>query len=152
MQLGSGDGNSVELEVLGYEFPQAHGRMDRWDKNWLDIQGIVRVSGGRSWGFTHPCLTTFEAEQLGSWLRDIRIGETTSMLHFIEPLLEFQAESTPYGRVKIEIGLSHEASRPLELFQPPDARDFMVAVNLSLQDLDQAITDWEKACTRFPER
>lgn len=152
MRLGSGDGDSVVLEVLGYEFPQAHGRMDRWDKNWLDIQGIVRVSGGRSWGFTHPCLTTFEAERLGSWLRDIRIGQATSMLFFTEPLLDFQAEPTRDGSVKISIGLGHEASPPSELIQPGDARDFLVVVTLSLQDLDQAITDWDRACTKFSER
>jgi hypothetical protein len=126
--------------------------MDRWDKNWLDIQGIVRVGAGRSWGFAHPCLTTFEADQLGSWLRNIRIGETTSTLFFTEPLLEFRSESTPDGRVQIDIGLGHEAAPPPEWFQLTESRDFIVVVTLTLQDLDQAITDWDSACAPFPER
>lgn len=65
MRLGSDQGASVELEMSGCEFPRANKRGDDWTANWLDILGRVRLADGRTWDFTHPCLTTFEAAQMG---------------------------------------------------------------------------------------
>ncbi len=41
---------------------------------------------------------------------------------------------------------------PIELVRPTDGEDFMIVVTLSRDELDQAIADWAKACTQFPER
>jgi hypothetical protein len=108
VRLGSNYGPSVELGVLGYEFPRADKRMDVWTANWLDIQGRICLPDGRTWDFTHPCLTTFEATQLGSWLQRVSAGDVSlplrsgtdsaaSKLFFTEPLLAFRAESTSNG-------------------------------------------------------
>lgn len=46
MRLGSDHGPSVELGVLGYEFPRAAKGTDVWTANWLDIQGRIFLSDG----------------------------------------------------------------------------------------------------------
>ena len=57
MILVSGDGTSVELTPVRYQFddlPNTHTH----DLNWLVIQGDFTLTDGRSWSFTDPCLTT----------------------------------------------------------------------------------------------
>ena len=75
MRLESIDGAVVELRPTGYQFPRLVGDGHRdWDANWLVIEGAGRTSDGRSWDFSDPCLTTWEARSLGDWLRGVVSG------------------------------------------------------------------------------
>ena len=49
MRIGSVDGPSVQLKVLGYEFPApAHKATERdWDANWLLVKGTVTIGDRR---------------------------------------------------------------------------------------------------------
>nr|WP_256679446.1 hypothetical protein [Pseudomonas sp. Fl4BN1] len=46
----------VELDILGYQFPDSR---ERWDANWLRIQGRIEHPQG-AWSFEDACLTAFE--------------------------------------------------------------------------------------------
>jgi hypothetical protein len=65
----------IELQIASYQFPAitAHGQ-HAWDANWLTVSGIVTPADGKTWSFNDPCLTTWEAEKLRSWLRDVAAG------------------------------------------------------------------------------
>jgi len=90
MRLESDDGIVVELSPLRYQFGSSSTPRD-WDANWLIIAAAVRLSDGRSWSFADPCLTTWEARELASWLRGVlagvrrRRGRTPAGVHRTEP-------------------------------------------------------------------
>ena len=89
MKLASKDGQSVELRILGYEFP--HLETALYDSNWLVVVGNVSNSRG-SWQFTHPCLLTYEADKLASWMDAlVEANRFPTTCGFIEPNLEFRA-------------------------------------------------------------
>jgi hypothetical protein len=72
MQLNSSDGVSVDLRIAGYECP---GVIDsEWGANWLQVCGHITLADGRAWAFEHPSLTTWEARELGDWLREVAAG------------------------------------------------------------------------------
>jgi hypothetical protein len=97
MQLRSPDGTSMELRIAGYQFPghQASvadfalnwlevwakigpppgGKWARdWDANWLQVCGSITLADGKTWAFEQPCLTTWDAQELGSWLHEVAAG------------------------------------------------------------------------------
>src|SRR5260370_21243399 len=89
MKFASRDGQFLELRILGYEFP--HIETAEYDSNWLVVAGNVTHSRG-SWQFTHPCLLTYEAEQLASWMDAlVETDRFPTTCGFIEPNLEFRA-------------------------------------------------------------
>ena len=89
MKLVSRDGQSFELQILGYEFP--HFETAEYDSNWLVVAGEVGHSRG-SWQFTHPCLLTYEAAGLATWMDAVAdTGSCSDTCGFIEPNLEFRA-------------------------------------------------------------
>jgi hypothetical protein len=89
MKLVSRDGQFLQLQILGYEFP--HLEMAEYDSNWLVIAGEVRHARG-SWRFIHPCLLTYEAARLASWMDAVADANPCSdTCGFTEPNLEFRA-------------------------------------------------------------
>ncbi len=60
MRLGSEQGDGVELEITGYQFP--YFVSEPWDSNWLNIQIRAEVDG-RAWTSHEPCLLTIEVEE-----------------------------------------------------------------------------------------
>jgi hypothetical protein len=89
MKFASKDRRSlVELQILGYQFP--HLETEEYDSNWLIVAGNVMHQSG-SWQFTNPCLLTYEAEELASWIDLVADTELPSgSCAFIEPNLEFR--------------------------------------------------------------
>ncbi|WP_433995750.1 WapI family immunity protein [Bradyrhizobium diazoefficiens] len=88
MKLVSRDGQSLELRILGYEFP--HLETAEYDSNWLVVAGEGRHPRG-SWRFTHPCLLTYEAARLASWM-DAAADKSpcSDTCDFTEPNLKFR--------------------------------------------------------------
>jgi hypothetical protein len=163
VQLGSAQGPAAEFEVLGYEFPSAS-RTDSWDANWLSIATQIRLEDGRGWEFTHPCLTTFEAAQLGSWLRDLseddargepRYADATKpgdRLSFTEPLLAFEAE-TPSDGLAIRILLDLEARPPWEPWEHwTGENQFVLLIPVTREELHVAARRWAEELAPFPQR
>lgn len=70
----AGTGVVVDLRVLDYQFPGVGSSDEGWDSNWLIIAGSVGTTGGRSWSFQHPALTTWEVAEGAAWLRQVAAG------------------------------------------------------------------------------
>ncbi len=141
MQLNSSDGASVELRIPGYEFPDYPAPApDRalsglkgpgntpvpdvrtWDANWLQVAGNVTLADGRTWAFEDPCLTTWEARELGEWLREVSAGterpfrgirEPQGWLVFTNPNLGLTLQERTVGHVWMRIEFTGETKPPL---------------------------------------
>ena len=82
----------LELDVLGYEFPDAEG--DYFDANWLNV-GVHYDDGSLSFRQVDSCLLAFELEELTETLDAILEGrETGTMTDFTEPYLTLSVTRT----------------------------------------------------------
>lgn len=90
MLLKSRDGASVELRVLGYEYPLIEDK--KTDSNWLSVFCSVHL-GPDVWSFTGKSLLSWEARDLARWLETISgPGMSEGRLAFTEPHLRFEAK------------------------------------------------------------
>ncbi len=104
MRLTSLDGAWLDLRVLRRQTVEQRsvelGRPD-WSESWVLVRGEVRTADGRHWVFREPCLTPWEAQRLGSWLRAVGrapeelVGEG---LVFREPALSFVLDAAREDR------------------------------------------------------
>jgi hypothetical protein len=106
VRLVSGDGASVDVRPVAYQFdlPPAVASGQDWDANWLMIQGDVRTADGRQWTFSDPCLTTWEARSLSSWLHAVATRNDApedQSIVFTEPNLAFGVTDHDGERVRI---------------------------------------------------
>lgn len=169
MELRSVDGAQVRLRPLRYQFSEVGGaRSERdWDANWLVIRGDVRLADGRSWSFEDPCLTTWEARELGRWLRGVASGavqptpfdgsDEERIEVFTEPNVALSLAARDEVNAAVRVHLSLEALPPRLPGTDPDADpaelfEFFVAVTAPLNVVAQAADDWERELAAFPER
>jgi hypothetical protein len=168
MRITDASGQVLELEVLGYQFPDHRSKQEtrekaiaggligrpsaeRWDANWLVIRGYVQTSRG-SWKFEDPCLETWEARSLCDCLTRVAAGEPNERLDFIEPNLAFNVASPRNDAqlvgVVVEFGLEARPpwSSPEVFEQSPVNFDFRRT------DLAQAAADLAGELDRYPER
>lgn len=157
---------TVSLVPVAYQYPALAGRGEQaWDANWLVVTGEVRAEDGGTWSFTEPCLTTWEAARLGTWLQEVVYGgaepvpadcplDDDRALTFTEPTLAFSVASRSSAGVVLRVHLSLDA---------PAARtggentsigpvEDVVAVAVSGADLTAAVSSWEHELTAFPVR
>jgi len=85
--LLSAEDSWFKLTIADYQFH--NDTHDKWDSNWLIIDGSVRLAG-RHWRFKEPCLTNLEAYDLAAWLEDCVYKEPDKpYCSFTEPNLQF---------------------------------------------------------------
>lgn len=149
MKLASKDGQSFEMRILQYEFPDLE--TEEYDSNWLIIAGDVIHPKG-SWDFRDPCLLTYEAERLASWMDLVAGGEPPSTFcGFIERTLEFQVVlgvQRPVLRVYFEL----EARPAWAYSNDAQKKDLWVEVPLEELDLRSTARQWREELREFPQR
>jgi hypothetical protein len=153
------------LEISGYQFPEheAGGQRD-YDANWLIVRGEVVLAGGDSWSFEDPCLTTWDAADLGAWLRDVSAGEIApclpdddasgQMLVFLEPNLGFQVESRTGDQVRVRVHFSLESLSPWlrNTRDQPEPTSTTWRSTFPAADLASAARAWLADTGSYPER
>lgn len=162
VRLESDDGAVVELRPQRYQFGSSSTPRD-WDANWLIVAGRATLADGRSWSFSDPSLTTWEARELASWLRGVLAGdvepapfggeEDERLLVFTEPNLGFSLAGREAERVTLRCHLSLE-SRPPWLLEDTDSDlfDFFIEVSTPHSALAAAADEWEREISAFPVR
>jgi hypothetical protein len=135
----------VELQILGYQFP--HLETKEYDSNWLIVAGNITHQRG-SWQFTDPCLLTYEAEQLASWMDAVADAELPSdYCAFTEPTLEFRALlniDRPVVRLYFDLEARPSwATKVEEIF-----------LEFAIEDLDlrSIAQQWRTELSAYPER
>src|SRR4051812_43563925 len=88
MNFKGSNGTSLELKIVGYQFPAL--ATEEYDSNWLQIQIRATIPEG-SWTTTDPCLLTYEAAELADWFDAVHEGRASDdVLGFLEPNLRFE--------------------------------------------------------------
>lgn len=137
MLLRGREGNELELRVVGYQFPDEE--RDPWDSNWLLVSVRVVAPEG-TWDVVDPCLTTWEAKRLVSWLVLAATRDPASLpMTFTEPNLTVTARSRTSAPLRVHV----RASFALEL-RPPWSHTAAGSSNLSV-DLDVDRPDLARA-------
>lgn len=83
------DKQTVELEIVNYEFPQIED--GSWDSNWLNVRLDVKSNFG-NWQVIQPLLTTWEVQWLIDWFNTLAISIRPERMFstFTEPTLTFE--------------------------------------------------------------
>jgi hypothetical protein len=154
------------LRPIGYQFGAAGAAVAEgsdgttesdadWDVNWLVIRGDVTAADGRSWSFTDPCLTTWEAQDLSVWLGAVsRDATDRDAAVFTEPNISFFIDGRDGGRVRMRVRFSHES---LPGWLPRDAAgwqagEYFVALEVDAAHLATAAGVWNTERLAFPAR
>lgn len=160
MRLAAPYGNSVILNITAYQYPEitASGPAD-WDANWLVVAGQVRT-GDADWTFHDPCLTTWEAHDLSSWLRGIATGtrkpqpadanNEQGLLTFTEPCLAFSYQQRHPETAIIRVFFSLEAAPPSTV--KPRLYEYYVDLPVPHESVASAADEWDTDLSRFPPR
>jgi hypothetical protein len=157
MRLTDPGGDTVSLQVCGYQFPQADDPRQRY--SWHVITGEAACSRG-SWRFQYPALTCDESPCVSAWLRAVAdwfddsaggaVVATPKPLTFLEPNLSFRvAGRTPDGPV-VAVDLD------VEFHPTPQRRNaagdpFTLTIAASPGALRQAATEWDQKLAAFPD-
>lgn len=117
-----------------------------------------------SWTFVDPCLTTWDARALGTWLRGAAAGTVAvspfgtdepdeKLLVFSEPNVAFSVESCIGDQIWVRVHFSLEALPPwLRGQQQSGIFGYFVLVDLSTADLADAADTWTRGLADYPER
>lgn len=167
VKLTSRDGAEVLLVPTRYQFerPASAGDGRDWDANWLVVHGEVTTADARRWCFDDPCLTTWEAASLTTWLEGVAAGvvepvaeddleeATGSIEVYTEPNLALSLAGLADERACIRVHFSLESCPPwLPEPERTDLFSYFVALDLSINDIRHAIDEWEQERLRLPER
>jgi hypothetical protein len=89
VRLNGREGNQLALTPVGYQFPE--NETDPWESNQLMVSVRVATRQG-TWEVTDPCLTTWEARSLATWLlRATAIGTARGPSLYSEPNVSMTA-------------------------------------------------------------
>ncbi len=130
MRFLGNHGSSLELSVVGYQFPELEGVP--WDSNWLVIAGRAELDG-RQWKFRDSCLLTGEASDLADWL-EARSKDTSedSEIDFLEPYLYFRWSQ---GALLVRLGPWTSGDKVEYLRFSPSSDELMSAASSLREDL-----------------
>jgi hypothetical protein len=162
MKLVGADGAYVALDIVRYEFPSMSSSVDDdWDANWLVIRGEA-FDGDRRWGFSDPCLTTWEARELTAWLRAVAgrriqprpLGEDgDGGLTFTEPNLGLSLHSADANAASLRVHFSLESAPPwIDEEGRYDMYEFFLELTVPVHAIESAASEWESALSAFPAR
>jgi hypothetical protein len=148
MLLRGTAGDSLALNISGYQFPDAEDLQKRY--SWHMVEGGAS-SGTTKWAFRYPALTCDESVTLATWLREVGDGvETFSELEFTEPNLRFEIVGRSTDSVILEIQLDQEFRGPAELASD-SSENTVLRLQLSCEALRFAAQKWMNDVDRFPD-
>ncbi len=152
MRLRGREGNELALSIVDYQFPEE--TVDPWDSNGLLVAVRVVTPNG-TWEVVDPCLTTWEARQLTSWLSAVARGalvRPTSTL--AEPNVTAQVSTDPLhpvSRFRLRVCFELE-NRPPWAPSVAGGRNLCVDLDVGAADLAAAAADLRDDLARFPQR
>jgi len=168
MRLTDVEGQVIELQVVGYQFPEDASRrssrdnaaqagitgtvvgQNKHDDNWLMIRGHVEAAKG-AWDFVEPCLETWEAREFCGWLEFAANGQPCGPINFLEPNIAFKS-ATPEpdrGRMRLVSNFALESRPP---WTEPDDFDELIEFVFTTEELRARASSLSENLGRFPER
>ncbi len=149
MVLQTADDHSIELRILGYQFPDLE--TEEYDSNWLHVEGIVAHPKG-NWRFRDPCLLTYEASRLADWLDLLGRGTATAEeIGFIEPNISFRSVKLPRG-VVLRVNFELEARPPWAPSDFVGDQPFWMDFHILGPELGSAAASLRDQLKEYPQR
>jgi hypothetical protein len=147
VRLAGREGNELELSLVGYQHPEE--AVDPWDSNGL-LVAVRVVSPHGTWHVVDPCLTTWEAARLASWLGSVAAGPDGAGRRLVEPNLSVVA--SPAGeRLGLRVCFELE-TRPPWAPTVAGGRDLCVDLDVARHEAVAAAADLRADLARFPRR
>jgi hypothetical protein len=146
MKLQGDQGIALELEAVGYQFPEAKGGY----LDWLIIQGRAELPHG-TWSFSRPCLAVLEVERLARWFEAIE--EDSDLIRpatFIEPNLEFSYMSLPPAAIQIR--LTRECAPPWITEKIKRSEGIVMSFPVGKINLPAIVSSLREWLARYPAR
>lgn len=155
LKLGTTDLDSIRLEIVGLQFPDAADRDKRY--SWYVVDGSA-TNDGIAWDFRWPALTCDVPAQICGWLLEtagwvetVPRGEPPRPPWLIEPNLQFPNVSWANGRAVLTVELDLE-------FLPPEVQQVrhgagnpqVLRLSAAADDLRRAAIDFAATIARFP--
>jgi hypothetical protein len=149
VRLKGREGNEVELRPVAYQHPD--NRTDPWESNQLLVD--VRVATPRgTWEVVDPCLTTWEAKNLATWLlRATAVGTSQGSSVFDAPNVTMTASRSGVdGWFRVQVVLELEERPPWA----PDVEGapLKVELNVDTAQLLGAAKDLLSDLSDYPQR
>jgi hypothetical protein len=162
VRLQSLDGKFVDIVVASYQFSGGRSSSDHldWDANWLMIRGKA-WDGVQSWEFQDPCMTTWEARELASWLRGLSSANSATVaaadpeevrLWLTEPNLMFTLAATSQCTTTLDVYFDAESRPPGGSNDDEDGLGHRVRLTIPHTDVAAAASEWEQDLIAFPTR
>ncbi|HSS80794.1 MAG TPA: hypothetical protein VLK24_06315 [Gaiellaceae bacterium] len=129
VKLQGARGNSLALEIAGYEFPET----SRDSLQWLVIRLDAEV-GGRRWTCEDPFLQTEDVDRLATWLELAAEGFAKHSIAFLEPELELDASPEADGLIRLRAWLEFAARPPWAKAESRE-HDFAIELLVTRPDL-----------------
>jgi hypothetical protein len=140
----------MTLSLAGYQFPDLASA--DYDSNWLRVTVEVAHPRGK-WRASEPCLLTYEAARLATWLEAITpespVGSEES---FIEPCLAFSIVDVNGGGRALRVYFELECRPPWASSRAAGEQDLWVQFPLSELDPKAAARELREQLTRYPQR
>lgn len=150
MQLRNIDGQSVELHIAGYQFPDL--AAVEYDSNWLRIEGQVHHPKGQ-WSFQDPCLLTYEVSRLANWLDALAQEKPDNdEIGFIEPNLSFRVVRSHASAVVLRVYFELEARPNWAAAPSAGLNDLWLEIPVRELELRQAARSLREELAIYPQR
>jgi hypothetical protein len=148
VRLIGAEGFGVDLQVTGYQFPDAVDPGQRFSWHMVEGEGVARQ--GR-WRFRYAALTCDEIPRISAWLREWAISDAQFSLSFMEPNLRFKVVDSSLDNVTLGIEFDLEFSPPWQ--QHSYAGDpFVLTVPVARRALATAADAWDQEWAPFPDK
>ncbi len=149
MHLSGTGGDSLELAISGYQFPETTGGDDA---DWLLVD-TAASAGGRPWRTRNPSLQTFEVEALAQWLEGIAHGSSfPDTCDFVEPNLSFELVRVDRAGAELRAYFEVESRPPWAPAGGAGLRDLWVTLTPSRDEVAAAAAALRAALATFPTR
>ena len=165
IQLTNENGQKLELEVLGYEFPDMAdlgGPMTQeqmqeleidkdYDANWLNVE-LHGENAEIKWEAIDPCLLTWELEDIMTWFfhmaEDIETENLATSLLFMEPCISLYQMRVDEDHYRIRFALSFEMAPPNE----HSGAEYYMDFHLSRKEIAVLADNIAMTLAKYPPR
>jgi hypothetical protein len=138
------------MSILGYQFPDS--KVDPWESNSLLVSVRVSSSNG-TWEVIDPCLTTWEAKALATWLlRATAVGTAYGPSVFSEPNVTMTAARQPLEQDRFDLTVDLELEERPPWAPITEGGPLRVRLTVDTDQLLRAAKDLMTELARFPQR
>jgi len=148
MELRGREGNELALSIVGYQFPDQ--AVDPWESNAL-LVALRVVSLHGTWEVVDPCLTTWEAARLASWLTAFVVAGDRMPATLSAPNLTVSASAVTASTIALRACFELE-QRPPWLASVGGDGELCVDLEVSTADVVVAAAAVRADLARFPQR